>query len=128
MREKAGAWPNPDPEIGLVLFAVFMLWRARIALVHHTVHFPRYPPARENQHGCIRHRPSLWPLLFHPRIDSLGRCVAKEKKMRRKSFGGLNVWHLTNRWSQPLAAYLKKLKDEAKAKHAAASGGSARFR
>ncbi len=29
--------------IGLVLFAFYMLWRARFALLHHTVLFPRYP-------------------------------------------------------------------------------------
>ncbi len=29
--------------IGLVLFGLLMLWRARWALVHHTVLVPRYP-------------------------------------------------------------------------------------
>jgi hypothetical protein len=29
--------------IGLMLFAFLMLWRARGALLHHTILFPRYP-------------------------------------------------------------------------------------
>src|SRR5437773_925927 len=43
-----------------------------------------------------------WGHLFCARGGSGRRCDTNKKKMRLELFGRSKVWHLTNRWSEPL--------------------------